>query len=141
MFYSNLVKKASEIAFDAHKGDVDKGGYPYFMHPAFLAFQMDDEICACVAFLHDVVEDHGNKYSFEVLKGFGFYDEIIDALKLLTHESNVDYMEYVKKIKTNPYATKVKIADLKHNMDTRRTNGEQPPKFAIYNQALEYLQS
>ncbi len=92
-------------------------------------------VCGC-----GVVEDHGDKYSFEVLKGLGFYDKIIDALKLLTHENNVDYMEYVKKIKTNPYATKVKIADLKHNMDTRRTNGNQPPKFAIYNQALEYLQ-
>ena len=46
MFYSSLVKKASEIAFNAHKEDLDKGGYPYFMHPAFLAYQMDDEVCA-----------------------------------------------------------------------------------------------
>lgn len=111
------------------------------MHPAFLDYQMDDEVCACVAFLHGVVENHGDKYSFEVLERFGFYDEIICVLKLLTYKENVDYMEYIKKIKTNSYATKVKIANLKHNMDTRRTNGKQPQKYNTYKEALQYLQS
>lgn len=43
MFYSPLVKKASLLAFEAHKNDYDKGGYPYVMHPFYLAFQMEDE--------------------------------------------------------------------------------------------------
>lgn len=36
MFYSPLVKKASLLAFEAHKNDYDKGGYPYVMHPFYL---------------------------------------------------------------------------------------------------------
>lgn len=61
MFYSPLVKKASLIAFEAHKNDYDKGGYPYVMHPFYLAFQMEDENAVCVALLHDVIEDHGDR--------------------------------------------------------------------------------
>lgn len=141
MFYSQLVKKASVIAFDAHKNDVDKGGYPYVMHPFFLAFQMDDENAVCVALLHDVIEDHGDRYSFEYLKNEGFNDEILTALKLLTHDSTVPYMDYVMEIGKNELASKVKIADLKHNSDVSRLDGKITRKCELYKQALEYLTS
>ena len=85
MFYSDLVRKAAQISFEAHIKDTDKSDYPYFMHPMTLAVQFDDEASVCVALLHDVIEDHGDKYSFEYLKKEGFYDDIIDALRLLTH--------------------------------------------------------
>lgn len=141
MFYSTLVKKASVIAFDAHKDDVDKGGYPYVMHPFFLAFQMDDENSVCVALLHDVIEDHGDRFSFEYLKNEGFNDEILAALKLLTHDNTVPYMDYVKEIGKNELASKVKIADLKHNSDSSRLDGKITKKYELYKQALEYLTS
>lgn len=64
MYYSELVKKACVIMYDAHKEDKDKGGYPYVFHPFYLATQMDDEDSTCSALLHDVVEDHGSRYSF-----------------------------------------------------------------------------
>ena len=57
MYYSELVKKACVIMYDAHKEDKDKGGYPYVFHPFYLATQMDDEDSTCAALLHDVVED------------------------------------------------------------------------------------
>lgn len=44
----------------------------------------------------------------------------IEALKLLTHDKKVDYMEYIKAIKKNDIAKKVKIADLIHNSDETR---------------------
>lgn len=140
MFYSDLVKKACLISFDAHKTDSDKGGYPYVYHPFFLASQFDDENCVCVALLHDVIEDHGDCYSFEFLKEEGFGDDVINALILLTHEKGTDYMEYVKKIALNPIARKVKMADLKHNMDSRRTDGKIPRKFELYKEAYTYLE-
>lgn len=140
MFYSELVKKACKIAFDAHINDEDKGGYPYILHPAFLAFQMEDEITTCVALLHDVIEDHGDKYSFEYLEKVGFYKEIIDALRLLTHDEDVPYEKYIEKIKSNPYATKVKIADLKHNLDSRRISGVKPTKYDKYIAAIKALE-
>ncbi len=43
MVYSDMVNKACRIMFDAHKDDLDKGGYPYVFHPFYLATQMDDE--------------------------------------------------------------------------------------------------
>lgn len=141
MYYSDLVLKAANIMFEAHKNDRDKGGYPYVLHPLMLASQMDEEDSTCVALLHDVVEDHGDVYSFEFLKNEGFGDQIMDALKLLTHPENVPYMDYIRAIAENPVARKVKIADLTHNTDLRRVNGARPPKYDTYIAALEYLKS
>ena len=139
MVYSEMVRKASIICFDAHKDDVDKGGYPYVMHPFYLAFQMPDEDSVCVALLHDVIEDHSDKYSFEYLKREGFNENVLAALRLLTHEEGVPYMEYVAKIKTNPTATKVKIADLKHNLDETRRKEKYFYKDETYKKALAFL--
>lgn len=141
MFYSDLVKKASQISFEAHIKDTDKSNYPYFMHPMTLAVQFDDEASVCVALLHDVIEDHGDEYSFEYLKKEGFYDDIIDALRLLTHNPKVDYLEYVKEIKNNPIARKVKLADLRHNTDLRRCGGTKPRKYDLYLKSIEILES
>ena len=140
MLYSKQIKVACNILFDAHKDDKDKGGYPYIFHPFYLATQMDDEDSVCVALLHDVIEDHSDKYSFESLKNSGFNNNVIAALQLLTHDKSVPYMEYIGKIKENPIACKVKIADLKHNLDDTRT-GEKPSKYQTYLAALNFLEN
>lgn len=139
MLYSESIKKASQIAFQAHKEDVDKGDYPYIMHPLYLAFQMTTEDAVCAALLHDVIEDHGDLYPMEKLKELGFSAAVLDALKLLTHPEGVPYMEYVAKIKENPIAREVKIADLRHNLDCSRTGGKLPKKAELYREALDYL--
>ncbi len=118
MLYTRLTKKAMKIAFEAHKDQVDKTGVPYIYHPIHLAEQMDDEVSICVALMHDVVEDTDT--TFEDLEKEGFTKDIIDALKLLTHDEAVPYLEYVKEIKQNSIATKVKLADLNHNSDLSR---------------------
>ena len=140
MYYSEMVKKAVNIMFEAHKEDFDKGGYPYVFHPFYLATKVDGENETCVALLHDVIEDHEDKYSFEYLENEGFNKEIIDALKLLTHKKDVPYMDYIVGISKNNIAKKVKIEDLKHNMDSRRTSGEKAKKYDIYVKALEFLE-
>lgn len=140
MYYSEMVKKAVNIMFEAHKEDFDKGGYPYVFHPFYLATKVDGENETCVALLHDVIEDHEDKYSFEYLENEGFNKEIIDALKLLTHKKDVPYMDYIVEISKNNIAKKVKIEDLKHNMDSRRTSGEKAKKYDIYVKALEFLE-
>lgn len=118
MMYTELTKKAMKISFEAHKNQVDKNGMPYIYHPAHLAEQMTDENTICVALLHDVVED--TDITFEDLAKEGFPDEIIAALKLMTHDKSVPYMDYVKQIATNPIASAVKLADLRHNSDLTR---------------------
>ena len=118
MIYTELTKKALKLCFDAHCDQTDKSGMPYVFHPFHLAEQMDTEESVIVALLHDVVEDTG--YTLDDLREMGFGDAVIDALTLMTHDPQVPYMDYVQAIKTNPLATKVKLADLQHNSDLGR---------------------
>lgn len=118
MLYSEKIKKALLMAYSAHAGQFDKGGYPYIFHPYHLAEQMDTENETITAILHDICED--TDITFEDLKRAGFSEEVICALKLLTREDGMDYYEYIKRLASNDIARKVKIADLIHNMDESR---------------------
>lgn len=142
MIYTQLTKKALKICFNAHKDQVDKAGMPYVFHPFHLAEQMENEEEVCVALLHDVVED--TNITFDDLIKLGFSENIIKALKLLTHTDDTPYMEYIKEIKKNPTARKVKLADLKHNSDLTRldlTIDKIPYKYEIYKEAIKYLEN
>ena len=118
MLYTALTKKALKISFDAHNNQVDKSGMPYVYHPFHLAEQMNDELSTCVALLHDVVED--TDITLDDLKSKGFPDEVIEALSLMTHNDDVPYLDYVRAMKDNSIARKVKLADLAHNSDLTR---------------------
>ena len=117
MINTKLTRKAMIIAYEAHKNQVDKSGVPYIYHPIHVAEQMDTENECIIALLHDVVED--TNVTFKQLEEV-FSKEIIDILKLLTREENIEYDEYIKRIKNNSIACKVKIADLTHNLDKTR---------------------
>lgn len=117
MIYTPLTNRALQIAYEAHNGQTDKCGIPYIFHPYHLAEQMDNEYAVCVALLHDVMED--TDVSREALAA-EFPEEIMTALDLLTHHPDVPYLEYVEKIKPNPLAKSVKLADLTHNSDSTR---------------------
>lgn len=118
MIYTEQTKKALKLCFEAHKEQVDKSGMPYVFHPFHLAEQMKDEVTCTTALLHDVVED--TDYTLEDLRAMGFEAAVIDALTLLTHDPSEPYMDYVARIKDNPVAKAVKLADLKHNSDRTR---------------------
>lgn len=119
MIYTKNIKKAVNIAYNAHMGQYDRFGMPYVFHPIHLAESMDtEEECIC-AILHDVVED--TSITFEQLEK-EFSKVVIEALKLLTHDKKVPYNEYIIRLKDNPIAKKVKLADLKHNSDITRLN-------------------
>ncbi len=118
MIYTNATRKALKLCFNAHKDQVDKDGIPYVFHPFHLAEQMEDEDTTVAALLHDVVED--TPYTFEDLEKMGFSENVMVALKLLTHDPAVPYMEYVARIRENPIAKAVKLADLRHNSDPTR---------------------
>lgn len=118
MIYSEMTKRAMNLAYRAHAGQSDKNNYPYIAHPLHLAESMNDEASTIVALLHDVVED--TEVTFGELENMGFGADIIAALKLLTHSKGVPYMTYINELKCNSLARKVKIADLKHNRDLTR---------------------
>ena len=122
MIYTTLTRKALSICFDAHKDQRDKSGAPYVFHPFHLAEQMTDEYTVCTALLHDVVEDTDT--TLEDLRSEGFPEEVLEALALLTHDADVEYFDYVRAIKANPIAVKVKLADLEHNSDPTRISNQ-----------------
>ena len=146
MVYTKLTETAMKIAFDAHKDQKDKAGLPYFHHPMHIAEKFEDEKTVAAALLHDVIED--TDMTFEDLKKQNIPDDIIDALKLLTHIKTIPYDNYIKAIKFNDIARRVKIEDLKHNLDTTRLKTTNPnymadekiqKRIAKYKKALDYL--
>ena len=118
MIYTAKAKAALKLCFEVHKNQTDKSGMPYVFHPFHLAEQMKDEDTTIAALLHDVVED--TDYTIADLKQMGFPSNVLEALELLTHNDDTPYMEYVAKIKDNPIAKAVKLADLEHNSDLSR---------------------
>ena len=140
MIYTELTKKALKLCFESHKDQVDKTGLPYVFHPFHLAEQMTDEVSTVCALLHDVVED--TDCTFETLAEMGFPEQVIEVLKLLTHEEGVPYMDYVAEIAKNPVAKQVKLADLKHNSDLTRMDVVDEWALARtekYKKAIEFL--
>ena len=113
-----MLVKAIQIAVSAHKEQVDKSGQPYILH---LIRVMDageieqEKICGV---LHDLVED--TDWTFEKLENEGFSEEIISALKCVTKQENEAYDVFISRIKENPLAIKVKLNDLRDNMDITR---------------------
>ena len=138
----NKLELAYAIALVAHKGQVDKVGVDYINHPLTVSNNCTGEDEKIVALLHDVLED--TKVTMEDLLLF-FDPYIVEAVCLLTHNPNDSYMDYLAKIKANPIAKAVKLADLKHNMDlTRFPNPTQRDIERVeqkYKPALEFLLS
>ena len=109
--------RALLIMLKAHKGQRDKGGKSYFTHPLRVSRNTKDKRAKIVALLHDVMED-SDKYSWADLD---FLDqEQIAALKVLTHQKDLPYFEYINVVKENPLARQVKLSDLADNMNLKR---------------------
>ena len=117
MIYTPLTIKAMKLAYTAHHGQLDKAGVPYIFHPYHLAEQMTSEYAVCAALLHDTVED--TAVTIHELSQL-FPEEVVNAVELLTHDDGMPYTEYIRRIKSDPVAKEVKLADIRHNSDQSR---------------------
>ena len=133
-----MLNKALDIAYKAHLGQIDKAGAPYILHPMRVVLHCQTEDEKIVALLHDVVED--TPITLEELKTQGFSDDVLAALKCLTKIKGEDYQTFIQRVATNPFAVKVKIQDLKDNMDLSRLGGKPHWKMETYKEALIYLE-
>ncbi len=115
---SVLLNKAVSIAKLAHHGQVDKAGVDYIQHPLRVMNAVDDVKEKIVAVLHDVVED--SEITLEDLRKQGFDDEVVIAVGCLTKLPGESYQQFIGRVKCNPLASKVKLQDLKDNMDLSR---------------------
>lgn len=114
---------AIKIAAEGHLNQKDKGGNPYILHPLKVMHYLktDDFQLMAIAALHDVVEDTDVTAADLVLLGFS--NRVKDAVVLLTKKDEQTPEEYFNGVASNYDATRVKLADLRHNTDVRRLKG------------------
>ena len=117
------IEDVLRIAIDAHKGQKDLDGKPVILHPLTVGLAGKNREEMIAGFLHDVVED--TDLTFDDLLEKGVEKEVVDALRLLTHEKGTDYYDYVQHIidSGNPIALAVKKNDLTHNLARGRAGG------------------
>ena len=132
------MELALQIALNAHKGQVDLDGKPAILHPLAVGMAGENLTEQCVGFLHDVVED--SDYTIKGLRRIGVALKIIRALEVLTHDKSVPYMDYIRSIEAsgNKTALKVKINDLRHNLQ-RGTIGGHTKQVKKHTEAIDYL--
>ncbi len=113
-----MLEKAIEIAVEAHRGQIDKAGRIYILHPmrVMLRGRTEDEMI--VGILHDTVED--TPVTIDMLQKEGFPQNILDAIACISKQDGESYGDFINRVLTNPLATQVKLYDLEDNMNRDR---------------------
>jgi guanosine-3',5'-bis(diphosphate) 3'-pyrophosphohydrolase len=138
---TQLLERAIILAAQAHAGQVDKGGSAYILHPLRVMLQMDTDEERVAAVLHDVIEDRPDAAT-EVLELVPV--PVAEALERLTRTEAEPYDTYIQRIAEHPLAKKVKIADLRDNLDLSRlarTTKHDAERQIRYKRALRTLTS
>lgn len=128
----DLVRRAFEIAVDAHKDMRRKSGEPYILHPLAVAQIVVEEIGLGVtsticALLHDVVEDteltlediereFGSSYA-KIIDGLTKISNVVD-LKADTTIQAENFRKILLTLADDPRVILIKLADRLHNMRT-----------------------
>ena len=112
------LEEAIALAVEAHKGQVDKSGQPYILHPLRVMFRLESENERIVGILHDVVED--TPITFAQLRQMGYSEEVIEGVDGVTRREKETYAQFIERSQQNRLSCRVKIADLEDNMDLRR---------------------
>ena len=120
MNFDKLREKAMQIAIKVHNGQVDKGGNDYINHPIRVSenCSLDEE--KIVALLHDTIEDGDITADYLIMQGFPH--DIVDAVLSVSRNKDEGYFDFILRCKANPIGRRVKISDLKDNMDITRLN-------------------
>ena len=138
--YNELYDRALRIAIHAHKGQTDKSGREYVMHPIRVAERCKDPRAKIVALLHDTIED--TDVSAAYLRCQGFPEEIIEGVLSVTKRDGESYEDFVRRAAKNPLGREVKWADLEDNMDIRRLkeiSDDDVERLRKYLRAWQYL--
>lgn len=137
---NSQLEIAIEIAVKAHKGQLDKAGMPYILHPLRVMTNVSKIEEKIVAVLHDVVEDTDVTFKYLIEKGID--KDLVNSIKLLTKNKDYDYIDYIKNIASDGIARNVKLADLKDNSDITRLpviTEKDIERLNKYKMAITYL--
>ena len=134
--------KAFLLCMVKHWKQKDKAGKRYVWHPIHVMMNVKGYNEKIVALLHDIIED--TDVTIPDLKNLKFSKEVVEAVDVISKKKEQEYFSYLKSIKDNSIAKKVKIEDLKHNSDLKRLRSisQKDIERAIkYKKAIDYLSS
>jgi hypothetical protein len=122
-------EEAVELAAKAHRGQRDKVGIVYLLHPLRVALAVSPP-ARVVAVLHDVIED--TEVTLEEFRRHGLGEYELSALTLLTKrpEDEADYAAFIQRIAradgvAGDLAREVKLADVRDNLG-RMPDSDEP---------------
>lgn len=136
----STLDTAIAIACKAHAGQLDKSGKPYILHPLRLMLNFHDEEAQVVSVLHDVVED--SHITLEDLRALGISEAAVEAIDCLSRRPAEAYDDFISRLRSNALARRVKIADIKDNLDLTRLPSiteKDLQRVAKYHRALARL--
>ena len=137
---NETVELAKKIATEAHKEQTYYDGKPYISHSEAVAELVPEELKA-LAWLHDVL-GNTDVTADELLKeGIPLF--VLEGLEAITRSVGEPYAEYIERCGENEPATRVKIADLTHNLNTMNDSNLRRrgfrDKYEKYELALMWL--
>jgi hypothetical protein len=115
---TNIIEISLAVALEAYRGQVDKAGEPYILHPMRVMAKMDTNEERAVALLHDVIED--SDYTADMLLDAGIPQAAVQAVEALTKLDGETYEGFIERLKGNPLASRVKVADIEDNINVLR---------------------
>lgn len=137
------LERAIELAVQYHKGQLDKMGQPYILHPLRVMARCQGVAAQMVAIMHDLLED--TPVTTAMLLAEGFSQEVVDGLLGVTRQEGESYRDFVLRAREHPLARLVKLADLEDNLDLRRLTVPLGPKdherLERYREAWHLLQA
>ena len=131
-----MLEKAIEIAVEAHRGQIDKAGKEYILHPMRVMLRGRNDTEMIVGILHDVVED--TPITIDMLRLEGFSEDILAALECVTKRRGESYGTFIDRVLTNPLATQVKLYDMEDNMNRDRIPYPTPKVEARFRKYEKY---
>ncbi|MFH5836500.1 HD domain-containing protein [Proteiniclasticum sp. C24MP] len=136
-----LFERALILAAGMHAGQKDKGGQPYVMHVIRVMMELEEMELKVAALLHDLLED--TDLSAEELLSYGFSEDLIGIVRILSRDPKEPYMDYIKDLAGDERAIKIKLSDLKDNQNRTRLkenlSSEDLERMEKYHRAEEYL--
>ena len=131
-----MLEKDIEIAVEAHRGQIDKAGKEYILHPMRVMLRGRNDTEMIVGILHDVVED--TPITIDMLRLEGFSEDILAALECVTKRRGESYGTFIDRVLTNPLATQVKLYDMEDNMNRDRIPYPTPKDEARFRKYEKY---
>jgi (p)ppGpp synthase/HD superfamily hydrolase len=141
------LEDAIVLAAHWHRGQTYPSlrGEPFILHPLRVMAQVESDVARIVAVLHDVIED--TDCTFSDLRRLGYSERVIAAVDRLTHRDGEAYETYIERLKDDPLARQVKLADLEDNLANNRriaavaSSTEVQERMRRYERAVQQLKA